>query len=66
MTVAMESDRAELSSLATTVDDIAQRVERLATEVARRGEEAAAYDLYEVERSLRVAQRRLARLMRGA
>lgn len=58
----MDATRAELSAAATTLDDLADRVEQLAKRTAADRQEALATDLYEVERALRVAQRRLGQL----
>ncbi len=61
----MASDMAELSSLSSMIRDLVERV----TEVARRHEgtdrEDVAFELYEVERGLRGATRRLDRLTRS-
>jgi len=59
------ADGAELGSMSSVMGDLAVRV----TEVARRYEdtdrEDVAFELYEVERSLRGATRRLDRLTRS-
>lgn len=61
----MAADGAELSSLGSVMRDLGERV----SEVARRYEgtdrEDVAFELYEVERSLRGATRRLDRLTRS-
>ena len=61
----LAADGAELSSLSSVIRDLLERV----TEVARRYEgtdrEDVAFELYEVERGLRGASRRLDRLTRG-
>lgn len=61
----MAADGAELSSLSSVIRDLTERV----TEVARRYEgtdrEDVSFELYEVERSLRGATRRLDRLTRS-
>ncbi|WP_419919837.1 hypothetical protein [Candidatus Poriferisocius sp.] len=61
----MASDAAELSSLAGVTRDLIERV----AEIARRHEgtdrEDVAFELYEVERGLRGATRRLDRLTRS-
>ncbi len=61
----MAADGAELSSLSSVMRDLGERV----SEVARRYEgtdrEDIAFELYEVERSLRGATRRLDRLTRS-
>ncbi|WP_334144021.1 hypothetical protein [Rhabdothermincola sp.] len=60
----MDPDRAELSSVSTSLDDLSARVERLAGSLQRRRQDALAADLYEVERALRMAVRRLAQVLR--
>ncbi|WP_208027954.1 hypothetical protein [Rhabdothermincola sediminis] len=60
----MDPDRAELSSVSTSLDDLSARVERLAGSLQRRRQDALAADLYEVERALRMAERRLAQVLR--
>lgn len=59
------ADGAELSSLSSVIRELVQRV----AEVARRYEgtdrEDVSFELYEVERSLRTATRRLDRLTRS-
>ena len=59
------ADGAELSSLSSVIRDLIERV----SEVARRYEgtdrEDVSFELYEVERSLRGATRRLDRLTRS-
>ena len=61
----MAADGAELSSLSSVMRDLGERV----SEVARRYEgtdrEDIAFELYEVERGLRGATRRLDRLTRS-
>ena len=61
----MGADSAELSSLSSVIRDLEERV----SEVARRYEgtdrEDVSFELYEVERSLRGATRRLDRLTRS-
>ncbi len=55
----MELDTAQLSSLSTSVGELAQRVTELADRLQGSPREDVAADLYEVERSLRAAHRRL-------
>lgn len=61
----MDSERAALDAIATALDELTARV----TAIAERADEAAsedlAADLYEVERSLLAAARRLDRVTRG-
>lgn len=54
--------RAELSSLASTLDDLARRVTALAEEARSGGDDAVASELFGVERALAGALRRLRRL----
>lgn len=54
--------KGELSSLTATMEDVGRRVARLAAEHEEAGREDTAIDLYEVERSIRAAVRRLAKL----
>jgi hypothetical protein len=60
----VENRRALLSSASSSLDDLVERVTESADELRTLGEEALAYDLYEVERSLRTAQRRLGAVVR--
>jgi hypothetical protein len=55
---------AELSSLATALDDLTKRVSALAEEVANE-EQDLAVELFEVERSLNGAKRRLRKVVEG-
>ncbi len=61
----LAADGAELSSLSSVIQDLVERV----SEVARRYEgtdrEDVSFELYEVERGLRGATRRLDRLTRS-
>ncbi|HZM29351.1 MAG TPA: hypothetical protein VFB77_02610 [Acidimicrobiales bacterium] len=62
----MESDRAELSALATTLEDVTTRITAVADRYQgspNRGD--IADGLYEVERSLRTAARKLERILRS-
>jgi hypothetical protein len=54
---------AELSSINATVDELRGRIARLAEGHESKGDEDAATELYEVERSLAAATRRLTRLV---
>ncbi|MBA2607484.1 MAG: hypothetical protein H0U92_00925 [Actinobacteria bacterium] len=54
---------AELSSLSSTLDDLRRRIEVRAEAHQAAGDEEMAVDLYEVERSLATALRRLSRLV---
>lgn len=59
----MTDEHAELSSLATTLDDVLSRVTASAERLLPADEQTAA-ELFEVERSLRVATRRLSAAVR--
>lgn len=60
----MESDRAQLSALATTLEDLNQRIGEIAARYrgSTRGDVSLGLD--EVERSLVTASRQLAKVMR--
>lgn len=53
--------RAELSSLETAVHELGERITAAADGLLGTQNEDVAVDLYEVERSLRMARRRLAK-----
>lgn len=55
----MDDQCAVLSSAVTTLDDLVTRITGVAETMHRAGDESLAADLFEVERSLRMAQRRL-------
>ena len=55
----MPLDTAHLSSLSTALDELAQRITTLADELLDSPREDVAADLYEVERHLHAASRRL-------
>ncbi len=57
--------RAELSSLETAIRELTDRITTAADELLGTSEEAVALDLYEVERSLKTAQRRISRAAGG-
>ncbi|MGH9119450.1 MAG: hypothetical protein ACRD0A_16720 [Acidimicrobiales bacterium] len=59
----MDADAAQLSSVATALDDLTARVVEAADRLRRRDDNVAA-DLDEVERALRAASRRLATTVR--
>ena len=59
----MSDEHAELSSLATSLEDVLARVTASAERLAPDDEQTAA-ELFEVERSLRVASRRLGTAVR--
>lgn len=60
----MEPQQAELSSLSSALDELTARVTVLAEHYAKAEREELYVDLYEVERSLRTANRRLAKVVR--
>jgi hypothetical protein len=55
----MALDTAQLSSLSTALDDLSKRVTELADQLHGSSREDAAGELYEVERHLTAAARRL-------
>lgn len=59
----MTGHQAQLASLSTALDELTERVTATADAV-RSEEEELALDLYEVERSLRAAARRLGTVVR--
>ena len=59
----MELDTAALSSLSSSLDDLAARVTAMADALGGSPREDVAADLYEVERSLQSADRRLKALL---
>lgn len=61
----MERERAELSSLESMVQEVLARVTETAEGLDGRGHEHAAADLYEVERALQLAARRLEAVVRS-
>lgn len=60
----MESDRAQLSALASTLDDLTNRITEMAGRYQGGAREDVAQGLYEVERSLRSAGRGVSKVMR--
>ncbi len=60
----MASDRAQLSSVSTALEDLTRRVTESAERHLDTEEENIASELYEIERSMRAAGRRLSRLVR--
>ena len=60
---AMSSASAELSSLATALDDLARRVTTIAETYAATRRDDLATELYQVERALAGASRSLARVL---
>jgi ElaB/YqjD/DUF883 family membrane-anchored ribosome-binding protein len=62
---AMSSIEAELSSLATALEELTGRVTAIAEEHSGTARDDLATELFEVERALSGAQRRLARVIEG-
>jgi hypothetical protein len=62
-TVEMSLDTAQLASLATGLDDLTRRITALADSYAGSPRDDVASDLYEVERNLQAATRRLHALL---
>ncbi|MGH9209561.1 MAG: hypothetical protein ACRD2C_02655 [Acidimicrobiales bacterium] len=60
----MESDRAQLSALASTIEDVNRRVVEIAGHYRSSPREDVSQGLDEVERALNTAQRQLAKVMR--
>ena len=61
----MESDRAQLSALATSLDELTRRIAEVAGRHRTAPREDIGQGLDEVERSLVTASRRLAKVMRA-
>jgi hypothetical protein len=61
----MHPDHAELSSIASALDDLARRVGVIAERERADDPEGAASALHEVERALATAQRRLEPILRA-
>jgi hypothetical protein len=62
----MEHAVAELSSVGSQLEDITKRVVEAAAAYESGGREDVGHELFEVERALRTAQRRLSRALREA
>ncbi len=60
----MEHRRAVLSSASTSLEELLKKVSAFADQMQQEGDESTAHDLYEVERSLRQAYRRLSAVSR--
>jgi hypothetical protein len=60
----VENRGASLSSAATTLDELVTRITETADAAQAAGDESLAHDLYEVERGLRSALRRLEGVVR--
>ena len=61
---APELDLAQLSAIATSLDDLTKRVTAIADRFQGSPREDVAADLYDVERNLQAATRRVERLLR--
>jgi hypothetical protein len=61
----MTVSKAELSSLSTAVQELEARITRSGEELLGTINEGVAIDLFEVERSLRTARRRLEKAQEG-
>jgi hypothetical protein len=59
----MPTDLAELSSIASSLDQITRRVGEMAEKANDQGEETVSGELFSVERALQGATRRLGRLV---
>jgi hypothetical protein len=57
------STRAELSSVATSLEDLLSRVGAIAEHLINSDRDLVGPELYEVERALRAGQRRLNRIL---
>ena len=60
----MDDPRPELSSVSTALDELTKRLSTMADAVVG-AEQDISVELFEIERSLRVAQRRLQKLVTG-
>jgi hypothetical protein len=60
------SVRAELSSVATSLDELQGRISRIAEGLTSEEREVVGPDLFEVERALRSARRRVSRIVDSA
>jgi hypothetical protein len=61
----MDHDRAQLAPLATALEELIQRITVLAESYGGANDDQVSTELYEIERSLQQAARRLDRLVRG-
>ena len=57
------SVRAELSSVSTTLDELVGRITRIAEALSGEERDVVGPDLFEVERALRSARRRVTRIV---
>jgi len=56
----------QLSTIASSLDDLTRRITELADGRSSRQDDAVASELYEIERALQHASRRLQRVIEGA
>lgn len=61
----MDDPRPELSSVSTLLDELTKRLSTMA-DTAARADQNLSVELFEIERSLKAAQRRLAKLVTGS
>ncbi len=61
----MSEPKAELSSIASALDDLTTRIAGLAENCQTQGSEELAHDLFNVERSLIAGKRRLDKIVSG-
>jgi hypothetical protein len=66
MMLFMSAPTAELSSMTTALEELSQRVAAIADEYQRAKREDLASELYEVERTLSIATRRMNRVARAS
>jgi aspartokinase len=62
----MSDDGAQLASVATALDELTDRITRLAEAFSSSDDAQTSSELYEIERTLQQAARRLERLVREA
>jgi hypothetical protein len=61
----MDHDRAQLAPVATALDELTHRITELAEQYGGSNDDQVSTELFEIERSLQQAARRLDRLVRG-
>ena len=61
----MDHERAQLAPVATALDELTRRITDLAESYGGGSDDQVSSELYEIERSLQQAARRLDRLVRG-
>jgi hypothetical protein len=62
----MDTQRAQLAPLATALEELTRRITVLAESYGGSNDDQVSTELYEIERSLQQAARRLDRLVRGS